>query len=114
MNTILINSLLVGGGAVFGAITRYIFTLFIPFPILVVNVIGSLVIGYTTAKFSAQQEWLMLVNIGFLGALTTFSSFSLKVVKYIYEGEFIQAGSYILFSVFICVFACYFGYKLGS
>ena len=111
----LANLIKVTLGASLGASLRYFATLYLPFPILVVNVLGSLVIGflffYLQKNFSdSSQFWI----IGCLGSFTTFSSFSLNVIRYFEEGDFIKSVGYIVVSVVLCLLACYLGYKFGE
>jgi len=88
----------VGIGGFFGAISRYLVAGFVQkyfdtlFPVgtLSVNVLGSFIIGFM-AMFFAQviaPEYKALVITGFLGALTTFSTFSLENVNMIQDGDY--------------------------
>lgn len=114
MTAILLNSLQVMLGAAVGGLLRYWAGLFLPLPILVVNIVGSLVIGFTYHKLSIHNPGLLpLINVGLLGGLTSFSSFSLDVFNYVQEGAMLKAALYILASVGICIFSCFLGYKLA-
>jgi len=89
--------LYVGVGGFFGAISRFLIAGFVQksfgvlFPIgtLSVNVLGSFIIGFMAMYFSevVQPEAKALVITGFLGALTTFSTFSLENVNMLQNGE---------------------------
>lgn len=62
-----------------------------PYGTLTVNVIGSMIIGFLFSLFSAvavDSNYKALVTIGFLGAFTTFSSYSLETVNLFTEGEY--------------------------
>lgn len=101
-------------GAAIGGVLRYWASLYLPLPILIVNVIGSLVIGYTYHKLSIHNPALLpLINVGLLGGLTSFSSFSLDVMKYLQEGQLVPALLYILGSVALCIVCCFLGYKFA-
>jgi CrcB protein len=101
-------------GAAIGGLLRYWACLYLPVPILLVNVLGSLIIGYSYHKLSIYNPQLLpLINVGLLGGLTSFSSFSLDVLHYMQEGALIRAMFYISASVLICIAACFFGYKLA-
>ena len=85
-------------GAGFGALLRAGFNLLtvsfasvIPMGTLLSNLVGGYLIGIAVAYFgnnpSISPEWRLLVITGFLGGLTTFSSFSAEVVAFMQRGE---------------------------
>jgi CrcB protein len=63
----------------------------IPMGTLISNLVGGYLIGFAVAYFgnnpSLSPEWRLLVITGFLGGLTTFSSFSAEVVGLMQRGE---------------------------
>ena len=74
-------------GAVFGAGLRWLFGLYFAhmstsfaFGTLAANWIGALLIGIC-AELVQHPQWKLLLITGFLGSLTTFSSFSLEIVQ---------------------------------
>ncbi len=107
------NILYLSLGAVIGALLRYAAVLFLPMPILVVNVIGSFVIGFCYAKFDFNQQYLHFINTGILGALTTFSSFNLELLIELNKGAFLWFFAYALLTVLLSFAACYAGYRLA-
>ncbi len=87
---------------------------------LVVNVSGSLVIGFLAALSVPEgrllpspglREFLML---GVCGGYTTFSSFSLQTLNLVRDREWLYAGGNILLSVSLCLIAVWIGYVLGA
>lgn len=86
-------------------------------PTLLVNLIGCFLIGCLFA-ISAKYEWNeKLVGfsiIGILGGFTTFSSFSLDILKLIQNQDFTTAGVYILASVFLGLLLVFIGFKIGQ
>ena len=90
--------LAIGIGATLGALLRWVLgtqlnALFPSLPpgTLVANLLGGYLIGLTMAVFSSHPslppEWRLLVITGFLGGLTTFSTFSAEVVQQLMEGR---------------------------
>ena len=86
-------------GAGFGALLRAGFNFLtagaasiIPLGTLISNLVGGYLIGIAIAFFgnnpNLSPEWRLLVVTGFLGGLTTFSSFSAEVVSFMQNGEF--------------------------
>ena len=89
-------------GAGFGALLRAGFNVLtvgiasaIPLGTLLSNLVGGYLVGLAVAYFGnnpqLSPEWKLLVVTGFLGGLTTFSSFSAEVVGFIQRGEFTWA-----------------------
>ena len=56
----------------------------------------------------------MLVVVGALGSLTTFSMFSVEMLQFIEHGNWALALAYMLGSVIICVALVAFGLQLGK
>lgn len=84
---------------------------------LAVNLIGCLVIGYLYAAFLVRPdispELRSGLIIGLLGALTTFSSFSLDGLRLLESGQFATAFGYIGISVLGGLLAAWAGLALG-
>ena len=112
------------GGAL-GAVTRYWLSTQVerfngsnfPLGTFTVNLIGSLLIGVLFVLFmerlSLVEQYRPLLMIGFLGAMTTFSTFSLDALLLFQQGHYNTALIYILSSVAVCLFAAYTGLLLG-
>ena len=87
----------VGMGAAVGALARWQLGLWlsagglIPWGTLAANLIGGYLVGVAVGVFNALPQldpaWRLLLITGFLGGLTTFSSFSAEVVAFLNEGR---------------------------
>lgn len=103
----MINSILaISLGASAGAVLRWLLgralnALFplIPIGTLAANLLGGYLIGVAVAVFAAlpqlAPEWRLLVITGFLGGLTTFSTFSAEVTTLLQQGRLQWAGAAI-------------------
>jgi CrcB protein len=89
-------------GAGFGALLRAGFNFFsvgiassLPLGTFISNMVGGYLVGIAVAFFGnnpdLSPEWKLFVVTGFLGGLTTFSSFSAEVVGFMQRGEFTWA-----------------------
>jgi len=113
--------LLIGIGGFFGSIGRYLFAHFIyrwfeptfPLSTLVVNVLGSLLIGiiYGFSEKGAllSAEWRIFLTLGLLGGFTTFSTFTIEMIVMLRDGQYFNVFSYALLSVFAGLAACFLG-----
>ena len=54
---------------------------------LLVNLVGSLILGFLAGPMPRRPSLLLLLGIGFCGCLTTFSSWMLDVVKLLQAGQ---------------------------
>ena len=112
----------VGIGGFFGAISRFLISTFVQkntlsfFPIgtLSVNVLGSLIIGFLVMFFEQiiAPEYKAVFITGFLGALTTFSTFSFETVAMIQSEEYSKAILNISLNVLFCLGATMVGMLL--
>ena len=88
-----------------------------PYGTLSVNVFGSLLMGILyivlIERASVGAEWRALLLIGFLGAFTTFSTFSIETLNLLENGELFKAGTNVFLSVFLCVLAAWSGVMVG-
>ncbi|HYG33941.1 MAG TPA: fluoride efflux transporter CrcB [Clostridia bacterium] len=91
-----------------------------PWNTLVVNITGSLVIGFFAALTDPEGRWVaspgvrQFVMIGICGGYTTFSSFSLQTLNLLRDREWLYAGGNIMLSVLLCLVAVWLGYILGA
>jgi CrcB protein len=83
---------------------------------LAVNIVGCLLIGYLYGLFLARPEIPAELRaglmVGFLGGLTTFSSFSLDTVRLLDNGQAMLAIGYCAISVFGGLLATWAGLAL--
>ena len=116
--------LFVALGGAFGASLRYFISQMVliwlgkgfPFATLLVNITGSLLMGFL---YGLIQQGIIevvvyrtLIGIGFLGAFTTFSTFSLDTLLLMQQGEIIKAMLNVLLNVVLCVLAAALGMYL--
>ncbi len=118
----LANYLMVAFGGAFGALTRYQVGLWFqanqssnfPFATLTVNVLGSFLFGvafyFIVEKASFEDSMRLLVMVGFLGALTTFSTFSFEILSLLQKGEWTFALLNIVANVVLSLLALCFAY----
>lgn len=81
-----------------------------------VNVIGALLIGILfvgAERFTLSEPARLGMSVGFLGAFTTFSAFSLQLLTDIQEGEVLRVVSYAAATVFLCLISCLVGVELA-
>ncbi|MCL4157165.1 UNVERIFIED_CONTAM: hypothetical protein GTU68_000264 [Idotea baltica] len=89
-----------------------------PYGTLTVNVIGSFVMGFLAIMLVerlALDPLLKLgVFVGFLGAFTTFSTFSMDTLSLLESGQSFRALLYMFVSVLLSVLAVWLGVVLGK
>ncbi len=87
-----------------------------PWGTLAVNVIGSFMIGIMyvviMSKLHLQPEYRAILVTGFLGAFTTFSTFSLEAFELLQKGALGHGLAYIGASVILCILAVWAGISL--
>ena len=121
----MIQLLWVGLGGFVGAILRFQISLWAhrwvagPFPIgtLVVNVVGCFLIGALMTRvdhgaFSPQTR--VFLGAGFLGALTTFSTFGYETFDLLRDGSSGLAAASVLLNVVVGLLAVWLGVSVAS
>lgn len=115
----------VASGGALGAVARYLAQGwvqdltggFFPWGTFLVNAAGCLLLGFSLAWLQAtlaSTELRDFVTIGFLGAFTTFSTFSYETVAMLRDGEWWRAGGYVLGSVLVGLAAVVAGGALAG
>ncbi len=90
-----------------------------PWGTLIVNVLGSFIIGFFATltgpdgRLLAPSNARVFVMVGLCGGYTTFSSFSLQTLNLVQDGEWLHAGGNILGSVTLCLVAVWAGHLLA-
>lgn len=119
------ESLLIAIGGALGALCRYwvgmgaaaMLGRGFPYGTLLVNVLGSLSMGVlfvaVMERLPVAFEWRAFAMIGFLGAFTTFSAFSLETLLLFQEGAPVKAAVNVLANVTLCVGAAFLGYAVA-
>lgn len=93
-----------------------------PWGTILVNITGSLLIGFLAALAGAEGRAhpklsplaAQFFMVGVCGGYTTFSSFSLQTLKLIQAGDLGQAGANVVVSVVVCLIGVWAGYALGN
>ena len=84
-----------------------------PYGTLTVNALGSWMLGFLAVYLMDRPEVSPLIRlglaVGFLGAFTTFSTFSYESMVLIQEGAFGRALISIGANLFLCLGLCYLG-----
>lgn len=115
---------LIAIGGAFGACSRYLISELcvlllgrsFPYGTLTVNIVGSFIMGLLIALFESEviatEPWRQIIGLGFLGALTTFSTFSMDNVLLFQQGDYLKAGLNIVLNVVLSISAAMIGFHL--
>ena len=112
--------LYIGLGGFLGAIMRFLISRFVgnyfssfPLGTLVVNVSGSLLLGFIVYSVSfgknISPELRDFMTIGFIGAFTTMSTFAYESFRLAELSEFMYFFFNLFLNVFLCLLAVYVG-----
>ncbi|HOX72926.1 fluoride efflux transporter CrcB [Dokdonella sp.] len=116
----LLSPLAVAGGAAVGALVRWALGLAldgmfpaIPLGTLVANVVGGFLMGIVIGMFDQFQalplEWRLAITTGFLGGLTTFSTFSGETLNHLLRQQWSWAGALVFAHVAGSILAALLG-----
>ena len=112
-------------GGAFGSVSRFLvaqemgrrFGDFLPYGTLAVNVLGSLALGWLVTIFLDHPEINSAIRlgiaVGFLGAFTTFSTFSVESVQLLLSGSISRSLLNIAANTVVCIGMCYLGIQIA-
>lgn len=89
----------------------------IPWPTLLVNVVGSLALGWLVGRSlsrPAVARHLPLFGVGIMGALTTYGGMVVQLLAMVGRGAWFEAGWYLALSVFLGLAAGLVGLRVGA
>ncbi|MFT5465527.1 MAG: CrcB protein [Verrucomicrobiales bacterium] len=113
--------LLVGAGGFIGAVARWMLATWVdqfnsskfPWGIFAVNALGCLLIGLAVGVLN-HAGWRFVIVTGFLGSLTTFSTFSYDTLNLIRDGRMALALTNVGLSIVVGLFAVWVGYTIAG
>ena len=123
MSELSILAIAIGGA--FGSVSRFLVARemgrllgnFLPYGTLFVNVLGSLALGWLATVFLDRPEINIALRlgiaVGFFGAFTTFSTFSLESVQLLLSGAVWRAALNVVANTVVCLGMCYLGIQLA-
>jgi CrcB protein len=115
-------------GSALGGVSRFALSGYVaqhfgetfPWGTLVINVTGSLVIGFFATLTAPDGRWVVspegrqFFMVGICGGYTTFSSFSLQTLSLAREGDWLRAGGNIAGSFVLCLLAVWLGHVAAA
>ncbi len=117
------NFILVGLGGSIGSMLRYavyilLNTKHIFGATLLINIIGSLLIGIITGLSMRNElfdaNYKLFLAVGICGGFTTFSAFSVENLQLLQHGKYLTMLLYSTSSIILGIFATWLGYKMGG
>jgi len=118
--------LFIATGGALGAIFRFLVVGWVtdllgrsfPYGTLTVNIVGSFFIGIMyiviVQKLNTAPEVKAIILVGFLGAFTTFSTFSLETFSMLEQGQFMHVLLYVGGSILMGLVAVWAGASIGK
>ncbi len=119
------RALLISLGGAIGTLARYVTALAaarmlgvdFPWGTLIVNLVGSFVIGLVQAlaldALALSEDVRLFLVTGVMGGLTTYSAFSYESVRFVEIGAWPHAFVYIAVTTIACLALCYLGMATG-
>ena len=124
MTELSLLAIAIGGGL--GSIVRFVISRemgdllgnYLPYGTLTVNVAGSLALGWFITFFFDRPELSSALRlgltVGFLGAFTTFSTFSYESLQLLLDGSVWRAIFNVVLNAVACIGMCYLGMQLAK
>jgi len=88
-----------------------------PYGTLIINVLGSFLIGFIQqvglTTLAIPETTRLVLTIGVMGGLTTYSSFSYETIRLIENGSWLGAAANIVLTTGLCLVVCVLGLGLG-
>ena len=115
----------VAAGGALGASLRYLIAAVtheflghdFPYGTLMVNIIGSFVIGYLLVLLPEQEGGIPILRLllitGVLGGFTTYSAFSVETLQLLQDGHLNKAGLNIVMTLAFCFVAVWAGFLVA-
>ncbi|MGE6492501.1 fluoride efflux transporter CrcB [Exiguobacterium sp. NPDC077395] len=116
----------VGLAGAVGALARYGLGLLVasfgtsPFPVatLLINLIGSFLLGWLTHRFlqtgKPSPQIVTIVGTGMIGSFTTFSTFSVETIQLLENDHVLLAVAYVFLSITLGLWSSWVGYRVGT
>lgn len=113
--------LYVAVGGWLGACARYGMMLWLgslPWTTFLINLLGSIILTWfytvTQERFGIHPNVRLGIGTGFIGAFTTFSTFTRDAWSLFVRGRIVEAIAYILASQLICLVGAWLGYQVAN
>ena len=123
MTELSLFAIAIGGGL--GSIARFVISRemgnwlgnYLPYGTLTVNIAGSLALGWFITFFINRPELSIAIRlgltVGFLGAFTTFSTFSFESLQLLLNGAVWRAIFNVVLNAVVCIGMCHVGMQMA-